>query len=180
MERITASPRRIGMRRLRIFSAVAGIALLAACGSNGSDDGTTAVPEDGSGTSESETTAEPASIVSTKWILKEVATADVSLQSADDGPSAWLQINDAGEVTGSTGCNGFGGSAEVGEGVVTFEPLLATKKGCSGELGEIDTAMLTVLRGEVTAEVSGDSLTMTNADGDALTLSAGEVPSGEL
>lgn len=154
--------------------------MIAACGS-GNDDDTTAVPEGGgsSETDSSESTGSAVPIVGTQWILNEVEAADASI-TTDANISAYLRINDAGEVTGSTGCNGFSGSAEVGDEVITFEPLLATKKGCSGALGQVDSAMLTVLRGEVSADVAGDSLTLTNADGETLMLTVGEPPSTDL
>lgn len=169
------------MRRLRTLAAVASIAVIAACGS-GSDDDTTTVPEDGGGSSETESnesTGSAVPIVGTQWMLDEVDAGGASIQT-DADTSAYLRINEAGEVTGSTGCNGFSGSAEVGDEVITFEPLLATKKGCSGELGQIDSSMLSVLRGEVSADVAGDSLTLTNTDGETLVLTVGEPPSTDL
>lgn len=161
------------MRRLGILAAMASIALIAACGSN-DDDGTTAVPEGDS--SSAEETAEPAiPLTGSRWVLTSVETAGASVQGMDD-PEAYFQIDEKGEVSGSTGCNGFGGSAEVGDDVITFEPLIATKKACSGELGQIDSAMLGVLRGDVTTEVVGEEITLTNADGDSLTMHASAEP----
>ncbi|WP_051426509.1 META domain-containing protein [Jiangella gansuensis] len=156
---------------------MASIALIAACGGNDSDDGTTAVPEDGSGSGGS---SEPAvSIVSSRWVLDQLETAEASLQAPSES-EAWFEIGENGDVTGSTGCNGFSGAAEVGDASITFQPLISTRRGCSGELGEIDNAMLSVLRGEVTAEISGDVLTITNAEGGTLTLQASDQPSTEL
>ncbi len=155
------------------MAAVASITLIAACG-NGSDEDT-AVPEDGSGSSESET-EEAAPVVNTRWAVDQVEATDASVQAGDD-VEAYVLIDEAGEVSGSTGCNDFGGSAEVGDGVITFQPLMATKKACADKLGEIDGAMLSVLEGEVTAEVTGDQMTLTNADDETLTLSVGEAPS---
>ncbi|WP_162606583.1 META domain-containing protein [Jiangella asiatica] len=155
---------------------MASIALIAACGSNDSDDGTTAVPEDGG----SGGSSEPAvSIVSSRWVLSQLETADASLQPSGES-EAWFEIGENGDVTGSTGCNGFSGAAEVSDSSITFQPLISTRRGCSGELGDIDNAMLGVLRGEVTAEVSGDVLTITNAEGGTLTLQASDQPATEL
>ncbi|PSL08341.1 META domain-containing protein [Haloactinopolyspora alba] len=171
------------MRRLRILAAVASIALIAACGGN--DDQTTAVPEDGSGsTSAGEPTGDGTDTSTTPvagntWVVQRVKTADASIKAKQD-LGAYLQITKDGDVEGNTSCNGFGGSAEVGDGVVTFEPLLATKKACSGKRGDLDTAILGVLQGKVETEISGDTMTMTNTDGATLTFTIGEPPATEM
>lgn len=176
MELIAAPVRptnmRLQTRQFRILAVVASIAALAACGSRDASDRTTAVPEEGSGAS-STPASEP--IVGSRWVLHAVETASASIE-APTSAAAFLEIDDTGQVLGNTGCNGFGGAAEVAEGSVTFSQLIATKKACSGELGQIDTAMLSVLDGEVTAEVTGGKLTLTNADGETLTLHVSEEP----
>jgi heat shock protein HslJ len=147
---------------------MASIAFVAACGNNGSNDETTAVPEDDGGQS----STEPAlSIVGQRWVLAEVQAQGGPVKAPAD-PEAYLEITEDGDVTGSTGCNGFGGSAEVGDQTITFQPLIATKRGCSGDLGKLDSAMLSVLHGEVTAEVAGGTLTITDEEGEVLTLEA--------
>lgn len=167
--------RPIGMRRLGTLAAAASIALIAACGGN-DNEGDTAVPEGDSGAPATETTAP---IVGNRWVLAEADTASASIQAAEEY-EAYLQIDESGEVNGSTGCNGFGGTAQVGEGSVTFERVLATKRACSGPPGDIDSAMLTVLRGEVSTEVTGDTLTLVNEEGETLTLHAADEPASEL
>jgi heat shock protein HslJ len=165
------------MRRLGTLAAVAGIALLAACGSDDAGDDTTAVPGD---SSESDGSTEPAvPVVGSRWVLNEVTTAEATLQRPADA-DAYLQIDENGDVTGSTGCNGFSGSAEVSDSSISFAPLISTRRGCSGELGQIDSSMLQVLNGDVTVEVAGDVLTVTNAEGDTLSLSASDAPSTDL
>ncbi|PZF84438.1 META domain-containing protein [Jiangella anatolica] len=165
------------MRRLGTLAAVAGIALLAACGGNDSGDDTTAVPGDSSGSDGSTEPGVP--IVGSRWVLEELQAAGATVAGPAD-PQAYFEIDENGDVTGSTGCNGFSGAAEVSDAGITFEPLISTRRGCSGDLGQIDSSMLQVLRGETTVEVAGDTLTITNADGDSLTLQASDAPSTEL
>lgn len=165
--------RLIDMRRLRLFvAAAASVAILAACGSG--DDDTTAVPEDDNG--ESSEAPPDAPLLGTYWGLDGVDVADVTADPPPD-TSAYVLIEE-GNVEGQTGCNSFGGNAEVSEdnATVSFSQVIATKRGCSGDLGEMDQAMLSVLRGEVTAEVSGDTLTLTNAEGGTLELTVMEEP----
>lgn len=157
------------MRRLGTLAAVAGIALLAACGSSDDGDDTTAVPGD---SSESDESTEPAvPIVGSRWVLDEVQTAETTLQPPAEA-EAYFQIDENGDVTGSTGCNGFSGSAEVSDSTISFSPLISTRRGCSGDLGQIDASMLQVLNGDVTVEAAGEVITITNAEGDTLTLQA--------
>jgi heat shock protein HslJ len=157
------------MRRLGTLAAVAGIAVLAACGSSDSGDDTTAVPGD---SSESDGSTEPAvPIVGSRWVLDEVTTADATVQASSEA-EAYFQIDENGDVTGSTGCNGFSGSAEVSDSTISFSPLISTRRGCSGDLGQIDSSMLQVLDGDVTVEAAGDVITITNAEGDTLTMQA--------
>ncbi|WP_083460066.1 META domain-containing protein [Jiangella muralis] len=164
------------MRRLGTLAAVAGIALLAACGGNDSGDDTTAVPGD----SGSDGSTEPAvPIVGSRWVLEELQAAGATIAGPAD-PQAYFEIGENGDVTGSTGCNGFSGSAEVSDSSITFQPLISTRRGCSGDLGQIDNSMLAVLSGEVTVEVSGDALTITNAEGESLTMQASDAPSTDL
>ncbi|SDU36818.1 META domain-containing protein [Jiangella alkaliphila] len=155
---------------------MASIALLAACGGNDSGDDTTAVPGD----SGSDGSTEPAvPIVGSRWVLEELQAAGATVAGQSD-PEAYFEIDENGDVTGTTGCNGFSGSAEVGDASITFQPLISTRRGCSGELGQIDTHMLAVLNGEVTVEVTGDALTLTNTEGDSLSLLASDAPSTDL
>ncbi len=155
---------------------MASIALLAACGGNDSGDDTTAVPGD----SGSDGSTEPAvPIVGSRWVLEELQAAGATVAGQSDA-EAYFEIDENGDVTGTTGCNGFSGSAEVGDASITFQPLISTRRGCSGELGQIDTHMLAVLSGEVTVEVTGDALTLTNTEGDSLSLLASDAPSTDL
>ncbi|WP_158602912.1 META domain-containing protein [Jiangella rhizosphaerae] len=164
------------MRRLGTLAAVAGLALLAACGGNDSGDDTTAVPGD-SGVGGSTEPAVP--IVGSRWVLEELQAAGATVAGPTES-EAYFEIDENGDVTGSTGCNGFSGSAEVSDSSITFQPLISTRRGCSGDLGQIDSSMLRVLNGEVTVEVSGDVLTLTNAEGDSLTMAASDAPSTDL
>lgn len=158
----------MGMRRLRYLALVAGVSVLAACG-GGDNDATTAVPEGSTGSSSSGAAGAP--VMGTTWAVSEVNVAQAAIAASADA-EAYLQIQDDGKVQGNTGCNGFGGTAEVGSEAITFSPLISTKMACEGDIGAMDSAMLQVLRGEVTFEVAGDVMTLTNASGDTLALAA--------
>lgn len=174
MERHGASVRLIDMRRLGQFVTVlASATVLAACG-NGGDD-TTVVPDDADPGSQTEDTP----LAGTYWELDELAAGDSTTEIPGD-VGAYLQIED-GAVGGNTGCNTFGGNAEVDDegGTVEFSEVFSTMRACSGPAGESDSTMMAVLQGTVTVEINGDALTLTNADGDSLRLSAAEEPPTE-
>ncbi len=177
-ERIFVDARRIGMRRLRILAAVAGLGLLTACGTVQTDDDSateSAATTEETTTDDAGGTSTP--LLGTTWMVEEIDAADGALTPGSD-TAASLQITDDGKVAGTTGCNGFGGNAEVGDGAVTFTAVFATKMACSGELGQIDSAMLAFLDGEVSTEVSGDSLTLVNAAGQAISFTAADDSAG--
>ncbi|WP_166346705.1 META domain-containing protein [Phytoactinopolyspora limicola] len=161
------------MRRLRVLIAVAGVVAVAACGNNGDDnnDDTTAVPDNGSG---SEADAD-APLFGTHWQLDRVAVNDESTETSDD--VAAYVVFDENEIGGNTGCNSFGGDIESSEdGSLTLGPVIATKRACTGELGDIDMAMLQVLHDEVSVDIAGERLTLTNTAGDTLEFHADDDP----
>ncbi|NDL58066.1 META domain-containing protein [Phytoactinopolyspora mesophila] len=166
MERAGGRARPTHMRRLRVLIAVAGVVAVAACGNNGDDD-TTVVPENGPGSE----TEEDAPLMGTQWRLDSLTTNDTSVDAPDDA-DAFVVFEDT-RIGGNTGCNSFGGDVEAAEDdSLTLGPVIATKRACLGEIGEIDSAMLQVLREEVTVQIDGDRMTLTNAAGDSLDLYA--------
>lgn len=175
MRRLTRPAQRRRLGRLGALVAAASIALTTACGGNDADDQTTAVPEGDGGeqqSDEQQSDDAAASIVGQQWVLTE-AEDDRGSVTPPETPTAYLQIDENGDVTGTTGCNALSGSAEVSGDSIVFEPLIATRKGCTGALGEIDALMQGVLHGEPAVEVSGETVTLTSEDG-TLTLRPAE------
>ena len=113
------------------------------------------------------TVAEPAApIVGTTWTLDTLIEGESasSLPAGMDAPT--LEIADDGAVTVFAGCNRGGGSATVADdgSSIDFGPLATTRMACEGDRGTVETLVLTVLDGEVAAEVTADRLTLTNGD----------------
>jgi heat shock protein HslJ len=166
MERATKRARPTSMRRLRVLIAVAGVVAVAACGNNGDDD-TTVVPDNDSGSE----TGEDAPLMGTQWRLDSLTANDTSVDAPDD-VDAYVVVDDS-RIGGNTGCNSFGGDIEAADDQsLTLGDVIATKQACPGTAGEIDKAMLQVLHNEVTVDIDGDRMTLTNAAGDALELYA--------
>lgn len=77
-----------------------------------------------------------------------------------------------GTVSGTTGCNGLRGSAKVSGDGIAFSDVIATKKGCSGMLAELERDVLAVLDGTVDHEITSDQLRLTHSSGVGLDLVA--------
>ncbi|HEU0041640.1 MAG TPA: META domain-containing protein [Jiangellaceae bacterium] len=150
------------------------VALLSACGSTSADD-ESASTESGPGAA---TTGGPAEqtgppVVGTTWAITRTGVAEATSEVPADA-QAYVLIDEAGKVIGSTGCNGFGGEATVSADgtTISFGPLMSTKIACSGDLGTMDAAVLGVLTGAVTVEQSGAVMTLTTTTGESLVLTA--------
>ena len=61
------------------------------------------------------------------------------------------------EVTGTTGCNSYGGSYTYADGKIAFGPLRMTLMACIGPIGEVE--------GRFTQAMSGATTATTDAEG---------------
>lgn len=75
-------------------------------------------------------------------------------------------------VNVNAGCNTGSGGVTIDETTITFEPIATTRKMCSDDLMALEASVLAVLSGEVSYEIHGDSLLLTNSDGLGLQLTA--------
>lgn len=155
------------MRALRLMAVAATATVLAACGSNdpGEDD---TVLEPGPAAGGSETA--DVELAGTTWALSQVETA--SGEAVAPEKDAYVTFTEDGQLEANSGCNGYGGEAVVEGDQVTLSMVVGTQIACEGATGDVDLAFGQVLRGEVTASVVDDALTLTNADGASLTFSA--------
>jgi heat shock protein HslJ len=69
-----------------------------------------------------------------------------------------------GTVTLNAGCNTGSGSVEVGDGTLTFGPIATTKMMCEDDAMALETTVLTVLDGETTYTIEGDTLRIMKGD----------------
>jgi heat shock protein HslJ len=99
-----------------------------------------------------------ADVEGTTWMITgTVATEAVS--SIPEGAEPSLTITD-GQAAIVTGCNNGSGSVEVTDTTMTFGPIATTKMACEPDLTELETAILTVLQGEVTYEIDGATMSI--------------------
>jgi heat shock protein HslJ len=107
---------------------------------------------------------QPAALEGTTWtVTGTVATEAISSVPADG--VATLTITD-GTAAVNTGCNTGSGSVEVTDTTMTFGPIALTRKACPPEITELENAVVAALEGEVTYELSGDTLSIRKAGAD--------------
>ncbi len=100
----------------------------------------------------------------TMWALTgTVATEAVSSLPAD--AEASLTITD-GQAAISTGCNSGSASVEITDTTMTFGPVALTMRACEEELTALESSVIAVLDGEVTYEITGDTLSIRKAGAD--------------
>jgi len=115
-------------------------------------------------------TAQPARpLVGTRWMVDTMVSAGAS-SSVPAGTAAFLTLTDDGKVTGSTGCNSFGGTAKVDSKTITFGELIMTKMACEGAAGDLEASVLRVLDQPLTYRIDGTTLILEAPDGNGLRL----------
>lgn len=75
-----------------------------------------------------EMTPDSGPLAGTSWTATRIATWSV----LEEHP-ATLEIDGEGRVSGKSGCNGFGGTVEVGDDSIAFSPLTSTMMACPDE-----------------------------------------------
>jgi heat shock protein HslJ len=107
----------------------------------------------------------------TRWVVDSIID-NQSATSVPAGVEAHLTLRDGDRVEGFTGCNTFGGTAVDRGGQITFSNIFSTRMACPGESGRLESAVLSILDGEVAAQLEADTLTLTRPDGRGLRLRA--------
>jgi len=96
---------------------------------------------------------------------------ETSPNPAVQDSGAMLTFKADGTLSGTSGCNAFGGEYKVQGIQITFGNLVSTLKACSDPLMEQEGAMYKVLSGTASYKINGDALTITN-NGTVLLFSA--------
>ncbi len=102
----------------------------------------------------------PAELAGTSWTFVSIGGAPV----AGDRP-AELRF-EADRMSGSAGCNRFGGGYAVADGVLTAGPLAATLMACPGAAMEQERAFFALVKAPVRIAFPADgTMVLTGADG---------------
>ena len=80
---------------------------------------------------------------------------------------------DGTRISGSSGCNTYGGEASFDDGAVTIAPeLMSTLMACEPPASDVEAAFLTVLPTVTGFEVDGDTLSLSVDDDETLIFSS--------
>lgn len=108
-------------------------------------------------------------LLGTRWEADTVYEADAA-SSMPAGVRAHMIFEEAGRVSGSTGCNSFSARFEVRGSEITFSGLAVTRKACGPNADQVERAVLGVLEGEVAYRIEAAALTLTAPSGSGLGL----------
>lgn len=96
----------------------------------------------------------------TSW---ELATVDG--QAALPQTNAWLQFDEGGVLSGSTGCNSLGGTWESSDSELSFRDVRTTLIGCPGPVGDQEAAFTAALAATSSYAIEGATLTLKDSGG---------------
>lgn len=100
----------------------------------------------------------------TTWTLEStVANEAVASFATPAAGAPTLTIAEDGTAKVFTGCNNGSTTVEVTDTTLTFAPMALTRMMCE-DASEVEAAITTVLDGETTYVIDGNSLTITNGD----------------
>lgn len=105
---------------------------------------------------------EPVSLVGA-WKLTSFGSGGTVSSAMTEG-NPGLTFNPDGTVTGTSGCNEFGGSYTVEADQITFHEIVSTLMLCDELLMQQEEAMQQVLTETATYTIEGTTLTITNND----------------
>jgi heat shock protein HslJ len=103
---------------------------------------------------------QPAELEGTTWTVTGIV-ANEAVSSLPMDAEASLTITD-GQAAIRTGCNSGSTSVEITDTTITFGPIALTKMACPPGLSDLEASVLAVLAGEVSYEISGDGLSLSN------------------
>ena len=106
------------------------------------------------------------------WKLTAYGAAD-SPQTAVPGIEAVLTFDSQGKVSGSLGCNHFGGGYKLKGDQISFDSVAATLMACPEPQMQQEQAAFKVMTGSVDYKIEGSTLTLTK-EGEVLVFETGE------
>lgn len=112
-------------------------------------------------------TGERASLEGTPWALESYQNADGEIVGALPDSGARAEFEN-GEVSGTSGCNRFFGAYEVDGDLISIGSLGSTLMACPEPLMDQEFGFMTSLQSAATYEMSGDTLTISNNDGEVV------------
>lgn len=105
----------------------------------------------------------------TNWKLVSYGSANNQIPAAD-GIDTSVKFGSDGQVSGTLGCNSFGGDYEQDGTRLVFGPIMSTMMACPETQMSQESISFSILNGTVDFRMDGDNLTITGVEGDQLIL----------
>jgi heat shock protein HslJ len=120
--------------------------------------------------------AQPVGLLGVDWILDD---ASLATQVAKVPAGIHIDLRFEGEqVSGSSGCNTYGGTFEAIGGSISFGPLRSTQMACDHRVMEAEAAYLRALDGSTAYEATSTTLHLTGGPVDLMFTAASPSASG--
>ena len=113
---------------------------------------------------------DPANLQGVDWVLDQ-ASAGSLVAHPPEGTRIDLHFQES-QVSGSSGCNTYGGGYEADDGAISIGPLNGTLMACDPKVMGLESAYLAALDAVSGFQVGGTGLVLTGGD-VALTFTAG-------
>jgi heat shock protein HslJ len=103
---------------------------------------------------------EPLPLVGTRWALDSLGYGGDTVASPVAGADASVVFDEAGEATGSTGCNRFGADYQVDGDAIAFGPMRLTRRACEPAVSQQEDIFQRALLRATAFTIEGDVLTL--------------------
>lgn len=108
----------------------------------------------------------PQSLAGTEWALVSIDGPD-GATPAHEGATVTLEFDENGQVSGSGGCNSYGGTYEVQDNRLSFGEITRTLMACVDEnVMAQEEAYFTALQSAGEFDLSGEQLTLWYGEGE--------------
>ena len=99
-----------------------------------------------------------------QWALVSYGSPSDQVLAVPD-VDASIEFDSEGRMTGSVGCNSFGGDYAVESDTFKFDAVMSTMMFCEGPVGDQELATLAVFQESARFVIDGETMTITSADG---------------
>ena len=110
------------------------------------------------------TASPPLDLAGTSW---QLASADGGMLAKSEARNVTAEFT-ADKVSGNGGCNRYNGTYTLAGDVLTVGPVAATKRGCMGNAGDIESEWFAALAKPLKATRVDGQLQLRTADGATL------------
>jgi heat shock protein HslJ len=119
----------------------------------------------------------PVGLSEATWLLNTMIIGGDAAASVLSGTRLTAVFNTDSTISGSSGCNSFGGPYTTDGNNITIGPLVSTLMACADEavMGQ-EAAYLTALQAAATYQITGETLELFAADGTPLLIFNAEPP----